>query len=137
MKKLLGILVLTLFWINPAVAFNYLLDEGLSGPSSFGGLIIILLILYGAFFGTRVVKSVIWGWIMFFVTFGYVLWLFQPDGGFLEAMIALAAGFAVLMFFIFLGEKEKKNEHEEWVQRDKYLGNKAKKKRKKRKKRRK
>ena len=131
MKKLLAILVLGLLWCNPAFAFNYLLDEGLSGPSSFGGLIIILLILFGAFFGTRVVKSVIWGWIMCFVTFGFVLWLFQPDGGFLEAMIALAAGFAVLMFFMFLGEKEKKNEHEGWVQRDKYLRNKVKKKRKK------
>ena len=120
MKKLLIILV-ALLWCKPAFAFNYLLDLGLGGSSSFGGLIIILLILFGAFFGSRVVKSVIWGWIMCFVTFGFVLWLFQPDGGFLEAMIALAAGFAVLMFFIFLGEKEKKNEQEEWVQRDKYL----------------
>ena len=127
---------MALLWCKPAFAFNYLLDLGLGGSSSFGGLIIILLILFGAFFGSRVVKSVIWGWIMFFVTFGYVLWLFQPDGGFLEAMIALAAGFAVLMFFIFLGEKKEKNEHEESPQfdRHKYLRNKAKKKRKKRRK---
>ena len=133
MKKLLAILVLGLLWCNPAFAFNYLLDEGLSGPSSFGGLIIILLILYGAFFGTRVVKSVIWGWIMFFATFGYVFWLFQPDGGFLEAMIALAAGFAVLMFFNALAEKHKDRENIEWLQRDKYLRNKAKRKRKRKK----
>ena len=88
MKKLLGIIVLLFFWIDPAFAYNYLLELGLGESSSFGGLIIILLILYGAFFGTRVVKSVIWGWIMFFVTFGYVLWFLQP-GGFLEAMIAV------------------------------------------------
>ena len=111
MKKLLGIIVLLFFWIDPAFAYNYLLELGLGESSSFGGLIIILLILYGAFFGTRVVKSVIWGWIMFFVTFGYVLWFLQP-GGFLEAMIALGAGLAVLMVFIFLGEN-KKNEFEE------------------------
>jgi hypothetical protein len=123
MKKILLIFVLVLFWVNPAFAFNYLFDLGLSGTSGIGGAILGLLIVYGAFFGTRVVKSVIWGWIMFFVTFGYVLWLFQPD-----------AGFVVLMFFAFLGEKEKKKEHEEWVQRDKYLRNKVKKKRKKRRK---
>ena len=134
MKKLLVIFVLALLWVNPAFAFNYLFDLGLSGTSGIGGAILGLLIVYGAFFGTRVVKSVIWGWIMFFVTFGYVLWLFQPDAGFSEAMIALAAGFVVLMFFAFLGEKEKKKEHEEWVQRDKYLRNKVKKKRKKRRK---
>ncbi|MDA9861289.1 hypothetical protein N9C51_02995 [Candidatus Pelagibacter sp.] len=131
MKKILGIVVLLFFWIDPAFAYNYLLELGLGGSSSFGGLIIILLILYGAFFGTRVVKSVIWGWIMFFVTFGYVLWFLQP-GGFLEAMIALGAGLAVLIFFIFLGEN-KKNEFEEgsalWNQI-----NKTKKKKKKKKK---
>ena len=133
MKKLLGIVVLLFFWIDPAFAYNYLLELGLGGSSSFGGLIIILLILYGAFFGTRVVKSVIWGWIMFFVTFGYVLWFLQP-GGFLEAMIALGVGFAVLMFFIFLGEN-KKNEFEEgsalWNQINRTKKKKKKKKKKK------
>jgi len=63
MKKLLGILVLTLFWINPAVAFNYLLDEGLSGPSSFGGLIIILLILYGAPHAPLISHEILLSWL--------------------------------------------------------------------------
>ncbi len=133
MKKMFGIVVLLFFWIDPAFAYNYLLELGLGGSSSFGGLIIILLILYGAFFGTRVVKSWIWGWIMFFVTFGYVLWFLQP-GGFLEAMIALGAGLAVLMFFIFLGEN-KKNEFEEgsalWNQINRTKKKKKKKKKKK------
>ena len=135
MKKLLGILVLGLLWCNPAFAYNYLLELGLGGSSSFGGAIIIFAILYGAFFGNKFTKSIIWGWIMFFATFGYVLWLFQPDGGFLEAMIALAAGFAVLMFFNALAEKHKDRENIEWLQRDKYLRNKAKRKRKRKKRR--
>jgi len=105
MKKLLAIIFLSLFFSNKAFAFNYLFDLGLSGTSGIGGAILGLLIIYGAFFGTKVYKSVIWGWILFFATFGFVLSLFS-DPGFIEAMISLALGFGVLMFFAFIGQKE-------------------------------
>ena len=133
-KKLLGILVFGLLFTNKAFAFNYLFDLGLSGNSGIGGAILGLLIVYGAFFGTKVYKSVIWGWILFFATFGFVFSLFN-DPGFIEAMIALALGFGVLMFFILIGQREVDKGHLNWEKKNRYLKNKKKfKKRKKRKK---
>jgi len=119
MKKLLAIIFLSLFFSNKAFAFNYLFDLGLSGTSGIGGAILGLLIIYGAFFGTKVYKSVIWGWILFFATFGFVLSLFS-DPGFIEAMISLALGFGVLMFFAFIGQKEVDKNHLDWEKKNRY-----------------
>ena len=129
-KKLLGILVFGLLFTNKAFAFNYLFDLGLSGTSGIGGAILGLLIVYGAFFGTKVYKSVIWGWILFFATFGFVLSLFS-DPGFVEAMIALALGFGVLMFFVLIGQREVDKGHLNWEKKNRYLKNKKKKKKRK------
>lgn len=119
MSRLLTIIFLSLFFSNKAFAFNYLFDLGLSGTSGIGGAILGLLIIYGAFFGTKVYKSVIWGWVLFFVTFGFVFSLFE-EPSFVEAMISLALGFGVLMFFIFIGQREVDKNHLSWERKNKY-----------------
>ncbi len=50
MKKLLGIIVLGLVWCNPAFAFNYLFDLGLSSSGGFGGFIMFIIIIVSIFF---------------------------------------------------------------------------------------
>ena len=137
MKKILGIVILVLLWCSPVLANIYLYEMGLgaAGGSGIGGIIIFILILYGAFFGSKVAKAVIWGWIMFFVTFGYCLSLFSnPELDFNGVIISFVVAGIVLAFFTYLAEKEKRNEHEEWKARHNYLLKKSKKKKKKRKK---
>ena len=46
MKKILGIVVLGLFWSNPALAFNYLSDFGATGGSAIVGLIMIIILFF-------------------------------------------------------------------------------------------
>ena len=132
MKKLLGIVFLGLLWCNPVLANIYLLELGLGGAGSgLGGILVFLLILYGAFFGSKLAKAIIWGWVMFFVTFWYVMSLYQPDLNFIKVMISFFVAFAVLMLFMFIAEREKKKEQEILTARHKYFLKKAKKKRKK------
>ena len=136
MKKLLGIVVLGLSWPSTVLANIYLYELGLGGAGSgIGGAFILLLIFYGAFFGSKLAKAIIWGWIMFFVTFGYCMTLFSdPELDFTGLAISFLAACAVLAFFTYLAEREKKKEDEELQLRFKsYNKSIVKKKRKKKK----
>ena len=96
-------------------------------------LLIFLLILYGAIFGSKLAKAIIWGWIMFFVTFGYCLSLFSnPELDFTGVAISFAIAGIVLAFFTYLAEREKKKEEVEWQIRHNYFLKKSKKKKRKR-----
>ncbi len=134
MKKLLGIVVPILFWSNPALANIYLVELGLGGSGGIGAIFILFIILYGAFFGSKLAKAIIWGWVMFFVTFWYVMSLYQPDLNFIKVMISFFVAFAVLMLFMFIAEREKKKEQEILTARHKFFLKKVKKKKKKKKK---
>ena len=137
MKKLFLYVFLGLLFSTKVYSFDYGYDiwDNYSGGafSYFGAFIIILLILYNAFFGKRDTKYVIWAWILFFATFGVVLSLFK-DAGFLEAMIALGAGFAVQMSIFYLNALAENKEYADWVQKNKYLTKKKKKRKRKRRK---
>ena len=134
MKKLLVIVVLSLFWFNPVFANIYLFELGLGGAGSgIGGVFIFLLILYGAFFGSKITKAIIWGWVMFFVVLGYGMVFFSPIEGFMEIVIPFLAAFAVLMLFAFKAEKEQQKERDEWEVRHRYFLKKSKTKKRKRK----
>ena len=134
MKKLLAIVVLGLLWSNPVFANIYLFELGLGGAGSgIGGVFVFFLILYGAFFGSKITKAIIWGWVMFFVVLGYGMVLFSPIEGFMDIVIPFLTAFAVLMLFMFKAEKEKQIEHEEWEARHRYFLKKSKIKKRKRK----
>ena len=125
MKKLLVILILVLLFSGNAYSFDYGYDiwQNYSGgilPEEIGGGIIVLLILYTAFFGETKTKFAIWSWIFFFGTFGFVLSLFD-NGGFLEAMISLGAGLAACCFIIYLGDLWEKKEYSDWAKSKKKL----------------
>ncbi|WP_440928787.1 hypothetical protein [Candidatus Pelagibacter sp.] len=133
MKKILLILIFILSWSNPVYANIYLIELGLGGSGGIGAIFILLIILYGAFFGSKIAKAIIWGWVMFFVTFWYVLNLFQPDLNFTKAMISFGIAFIVLMIFMFIAEKEKqKDEEESKIKHNLILKNLKRKKKKKR-----
>ena len=135
MNKLLGFVALGLLLNGNAYANIYLIELGLGGAGTgVGGILVFLLILYGAFFGSKIAKALIWGWVMFFVTFWYVMTLYQPDLNFIKVMISFLVAFAVLMLFAFIAEREKKKEQEKLVARHKFFLKKAKKKKKKKKK---
>ena len=136
MKKLLGIVVLGLLFYTKVYSYDYGYDiwDNYSGGafSNFGAFIIILLILYNAFFGSTSTKFAIWAWILFFATFGFVLSLFK-DVGFLEAMIALVAGVVVQMFTYYLNALWENKEYRAWVQKNEYLPKKKRRKHRRRK----
>ena len=136
MKMRLVIIVLGLLWFKPVFANIYLFELGLGGAGSgIGGVVVFLLILYGAFFGSNLAKAIIWGWIMFFVTLGYCISLFSnPELNFTGLAISFVAACLVLAFFTYLAEREKKREEDEWQKRHNYLVKKFHKKKKKRKK---
>ena len=136
MKRLSGILLVSFFWCSPVLANIYLYELGLGGAGSgIGGVLVFLLILYGAFFGSKLAKAIIWGWIMFFVTLGYCMSLFSnPELDFTGVVISFVAACIVLAFFTYLAEREKKKEEEDWQIRHNYFLKKSKKKKKKRKK---
>ena len=135
--KILAIIVPGLLWCKPVLANIYLYELviGSTGGSFLGGFIIFLLILYGAFFGSKLAKAIIWGWIMFFVTFGYCLSLFSnPELDFTGVAISFVMAGIVLAFFTYLAEREKKKEEVKLQKiRHNYFLKKSKKKKRKRK----
>lgn len=135
MKKIITLLTFNFFFSTPVLANIYLYELGITSfGGGIGGIIIFLIILYGAIFGSKLAKAIIWGWIMFFVTLGYSMALFSdPELDFQGIVISFLAASLVLAFFTYLAEKEKKKEDDKLSERFKSY-NKPIRKRKKRKK---